>query len=186
MGVFDIIIAAILTYGFIRGLMKGLFVEVASLISLIAGVYGAIHFSYFVGDFLKTKLNWGEQYIRLVSFVITFALIVLVISLLGKLFTKLADFAYLGILNKILGGVFGALKLALILSVILMIFDKFNRTIPFVDQETTQKSILYEPVRKLAPMLFPNLIRNGEKQLQDQAGNPQDTEKKSEIPADEE
>ena len=165
MGIFDIIIAAILVFGFIRGLMKGLFVEVASLVALVAGVYGAIHFSYFVGDFLKTKVSWGEQYIRLVSFVITFAIIVLAISLLGKLFTKLADFAYLGILNKLLGGVFGALKLALILSVILMIFDKFNNTIPFVDKETTESSILYKPVRKLAPLLFPNLIREQEEKI---------------------
>lgn len=159
MGVFDIIIAAILVFGFIRGLFKGLFVEVASLVALVAGVYGAIHFSYFVGDFLKEKVSWQEQYITLVSFVVTFALIVLAISLLGKLFTKLADFAFLGWINKALGGVFGALKLALILSVILMVFDKFNNTIPFVDDEEKEKSMLYEPVRKLAPMLFPNLIK---------------------------
>jgi len=160
MGIFDIIIAVILVFGFIRGLMKGLFVEVASLVSLVAGVYGAIHFSYFVGDFLQAKVSWKESYITLVSFAVTFALIVLVISLLGKLFTKLADFAYLGWINKALGGVFGALKLALILSVILMVFDKFNNTIPFIDKSEKESSILYEPVRKLAPLLFPNLIKN--------------------------
>ncbi len=159
MGIFDIIIAAILVFGFIRGLMKGLFVEVASLVALVAGVYGAIHFSYFVGDFLKEKVSWEEQYITLVSFVLTFAIIVLAISLLGKLFTKIADFAYLGWINKALGGVFGSLKLALILSVVLMVFDKFNNTIPFVDESEKEQSILYEPVRKLAPMLFPNLIK---------------------------
>ena len=163
MGIFDIVIAAILVFGFIRGLMKGLFVEVASLVSLVAGVYGAIHFSYFVGDFLKTKVSWEENYIRLISFVITFAIIVFAISLLGKLFTKLADFAYLGILNKLLGGLFGALKLALILSIILMVFDKFNNTIPFVNKEEIANSILYEPVRKLAPALFPSLIKAKEK-----------------------
>ena len=160
MGIFDIIIAVILVFGFIRGLMKGLFVEVASLVALVAGVYGAIHFSYFVGDFLQAKVSWKENYITLVSFAVTFALIVLVISLLGKLFTKLADFAYLGWINKVLGGVFGALKLALILSVILMVFDKFNNTIPFVDKKEKDSSILYEPVRTLAPLLFPNLIRD--------------------------
>lgn len=161
MGIFDIIIAVILVFGFIRGLMKGLFVEVASLAALVAGVYGAIHFSYFVGDFLNEKVSWSEQYITLASFAITFAIIVLAISLLGKLFTKLADFAYLGWINKILGGVFGALKLALILSIVLLVFDKFNNTIPFVNAEEKEKSILYEPVRKLAPMLFPTLIRDG-------------------------
>jgi membrane protein required for colicin V production len=162
MGIFDIIITVILVFGFIRGIMKGLFVEVASLVALVAGVYGAIHFSYFVGDYLHTKVSWEEKYITLASFAVTFALIVLGISLLGKLFTKLADFAYLGWINKILGGVFGALKLALILSVVLMVFDKFNNTIPFVDKETKDTSILYEPVRKLAPMLFPNLIKYSE------------------------
>lgn len=159
MNIFDIIIAVILIFGFIRGLMKGLFVEIASLVALVAGVYGAIHFSYFVGDYLQTKVSWEESYITLVSFAITFAIIVLAISLLGKLLTKLADFAFLGWINKILGGVFGALKIALIFSVIILIFDKFNSVITFVKPEDRAKSILYEPVRKLAPTLFPNLIK---------------------------
>jgi len=161
MGIFDVIIAAILVFGFIRGLMKGLFVEIASLVGLIAGIYGAIHFSFFVGDFLKAKVNWDEQYITLASFAITFGIIVLAISLLGKLFTKIADFAYLGWINKFLGGVFGSLKLALILSITLMIFDKFNNTIPFIGKEEKEKSILYEPVRKLGSMLFPDYIKDG-------------------------
>ena len=165
MNIFDIVVAVILTFGFIRGLMKGLFVEVASLVALVAGIYGAIYFSYFVGDYLETKVSWNENYITLVSFAVTFAIIVLVISLLGKLFTKLADFAALGLLNKTLGGVFGALKVALILSVIIMIFDRFNSVITFVKAEDREKSILYEPVRKLAPTLFPSLIKEANDKL---------------------
>jgi len=160
MNIFDIIVAIILVFGFIRGIMKGLFVEVASLVSLVAGVYGAIHFSHFTGEYLKTKVNWDENYITLVSFAVTFAAIVLAISLLGKLFTKLADFAFLGWINKVLGGVFGVLKVALILSVIIMVFDRFNSVITFVKPEDRAKSILYEPVRKLAPTLFPTLIKD--------------------------
>lgn len=159
MAVIDIILAALLLYGFVRGLFKGLFVELASLVSLVAGVYGAIHFSYFVGDFLKDSVNWDEKYIAIVAFAITFIVIVLVISLLGKLFTKIADFASLGILNKLLGGVFGALKIGLILSVLLIVFDKLNSTIPFVSEEATQDSILYKPVKELAPMVFPNFLK---------------------------
>jgi len=158
MNTFDIIIAALLLFGFIRGLMKGLFVELASLISLIAGVYGAIHFSYFVGDFLKDSVDWDEQYVSIVSFAITFIAIVIVISLLGKIFTKIADFAALGALNKLLGGVFGILKIGLILSIILLIFDKLNKTIPFVSEETTEEAILYKPVKELAPLLFSDFL----------------------------
>lgn len=159
MNVFDIIIAALLLFGFVRGLMNGLFVEVASLVALIAGVYGAIHFSYFLGDFLKESVSWSEEYISLAAFAGTFVVIIIIIALLGKVLTKLADFASLGILNKILGGVFGALKIGLILSVVFIFFGKMNNTIPFIDKETLQESILYEPVKKIAPTIFPSIIK---------------------------
>ncbi len=159
MNIFDIIIAALLLFGFVRGLMKGLFVEVSSLIALIAGVYGAIHFSYFVGNYLNETVSWDEKYVTLSSFAITFIIIIVIIALAGKLLTKLADFASLGIINKILGGVFGALKIGLILSVVFIFFGKMNDTIPFVKKETLDESILFKPVKKLAPMIFPSIIK---------------------------
>ena len=158
MNTFDIIIAALLLFGFIRGLFKGLFVEIASLIALIAGVYGAIHFSYFVGDFLADRVAWEERYITIVSFAITFAIIVLTIGLLGKLFTKIADFASLGMVNKILGGIFGALKIGFILSIVLIVFTKLNNTIPLISEDQKEESILYEPVKNFAPTFFPNFL----------------------------
>ena len=163
MNTFDIIIAALLLFGFVRGLMKGLFVEIASLIALVAGVYGAIHFSYFLGEWLKNSVSWDEKYITLVAFAGTFVIIIIVIALLGKILTKIADFASLGILNKILGGVFGALKIVLILSLIFIFFGKINDTIPFVKKELLKESVLYSPVKKVAPMIFPSIIK-GENQ----------------------
>lgn len=160
MNTFDIIITALLLFGFVRGLLKGLFVEVASLVALVAGVYGAIHFSFFLGDWLKESLDWDEKYITLAAFAGTFVIIILVISLLGKALTKLADFASLGILNKLLGGVFGALKIGLILSVIFIFFGKINDTIPFVNKESLKESILYQPVKKIAPTIFPSIIKD--------------------------
>ena len=157
MTVIDIILGALILFGLVRGFMKGLFVEVASLVALVAGVYGAIHFSNFAAELLETRVDWNEKTINITAFAITFVVIVLAISLAGKALTKLADFAALGVLNKLLGGVFGALKIGLILSVILMVFNNLNKTIPFVEQDDLNDSVLYEPVRSLAPMIFPNL-----------------------------
>ena len=50
MSVVDIVLGSLLLFGTVRGLMKGLFVEVASLIALVVGVYGAIHFSGYAPD----------------------------------------------------------------------------------------------------------------------------------------
>lgn len=158
MSVIDIVLGALILFGLVRGFMKGLFVEVASLIALIAGVYGAIHFSNFAAEFLQNKTEWNEKTVNIVAFAITFVIIVLAIGLAGKALTKLADFAALGVINKLAGGIFGALKIALILSVILNVFDKMNNTITFVDEENIDSTILYKPVKSLVPLIFPNIL----------------------------
>lgn len=158
MNVFDIVIAAILIFVFVRGFSKGFFVEVASLIALIGGVYGAIHFSYFAADILENRVDWNENYIALTAFAITFVAIVVAVSFLGKVFTKIADFAALGLVNKVLGGVFSLLKSVLILSVIFVFFSRVNGTIPFVGKETLDNSILYTPVKKVVPTIFPSFV----------------------------
>jgi len=160
MAIIDIVLGALILFGLVRGFMKGLFVEVASLLALVAGVYGAMHFSNFAADFLQTKTEWNEKTINIVAFAITFVIIVLAIGLAGKALTKLANFAALGIINKLAGGVFGALKIALILSVVLNIFDKLNNTITLLDDDTKQDSILYKPVKSLVPMIFPNILES--------------------------
>jgi len=159
MSVLDIILSVLLLFGLVRGFMKGLFVEVASLVALIAGIYGAIHFSYYAANILENKVNWDEKYINIAAFAITFVLIILIISLAGKALTKLADFAALGIINKLLGGVFGALKIGIILSIVLMIFSRMNKSIPFFSEDELKSSILYEPVKTIAPLIFPNIIK---------------------------
>ncbi len=159
MNIFDIVITVFLLFGFVRGIMKGLFIEVASLVALIGGVWGSIHFSYFIGDFLKESVSWSEKQISLAAFAITFILIIVVVSLLGKFLTKLADLAALGLINKAFGGVFGLVKIGLVLSIVFIFFDRMNSTISFIDKETLEESILYKPVKSIAPTIFPSIIK---------------------------
>lgn len=166
MNIIDIVLGALILFGLIRGLMKGLFVEVASLLALVLGIFGAIHFSDFAAGLLADRLDWSDNTINIVAFAITFVIIVLAISLAGKALTKLADFAALGILNKLLGGVFGALKIGLILSVLLIIFNKLNETLPFLEKKHVEESVLFEPVKSLAPVIFPALVKS-EKEIND-------------------
>ena len=99
MSFLDIVLGLLLVWGLYKGLTNGLFVELASLIALIAGIYGAIHFSYVAGDYLSQNMAWNDRYIKITSFIVTFIAIVLLVHLAGKLLTKIADFAMLGLLN---------------------------------------------------------------------------------------
>ena len=159
MNIVDIIIVVILIFAAVRGFITGLFSSVASLVAIIAGVFCAIHYSHYVeAEFQDSVLEWSSNTYKIASFAITFLVVVLTILFLGKLLTKLADISSLGLLNKILGGIFGALKWSLILSVIFLLFDKFNKTIPFVEKETLEESILYSPVKSIIPTLFPAIM----------------------------
>lgn len=164
MNFIDIILGGVIVLGFVRGLMKGLFVEIASLIALIAGLYGAIHFSYFAGDFLVENFpSWEEKYVNLTAFAITFIVILIAVTMAGKLLTKVADFASLGILNKILGGAFGGLKMAVIIGAALVFFERTNNTMTFVEQDKIDGSALYEPVKEIGGFVFAYVLEETNK-----------------------
>lgn len=164
MNYIDIILGILLLWGLIKGLSKGLFVSLASLLALVAGIYIAVHFSHIVGDYLKQYVDWQETAIKLSAFAITFILVVILVSLAGKILTKIADYAALGILNKILGAAFGVLKMAFIASVIIIFVDAINRNITIIKPETINQSILYKPVRKLAPMVLPGILKSDDEE----------------------
>ncbi|MEL6811092.1 MAG: CvpA family protein [Bacteroidota bacterium] len=158
MNTVDIILGIILLLAFFSGFKKGLFVTLASLIGIIAGVFGAIYFSDFAGAYISRWFDWGDQITKLASFAVTFLIIVIVITMAGKFLTKIADFAALGLLNKLLGGVFATLQYAFIISVIFMFFNSNNVTGYVISEEKKNDSILYGPVASLAPLVIPKVM----------------------------
>src|SRR5690606_17824457 len=84
-----IVLALLLLWGFYRGFINGLFLDLASLIALSAGIYGAIHCSYSAGAHLAANMERDARCITLVSFVGTFIMIVVIVHVAGKLLAKL-------------------------------------------------------------------------------------------------
>lgn len=159
MNFLDIVLGLLLLWGLWKGLKNGLFLEIASIIALVAGIFGAIHFSYYAGDYLSQNMEWDERYINIAAFIITFIAIVLVVHIAGKFLTKIADFAMLGLLNKIAGGIFGALKVAVILGALLVFFERVNSSSGFVKKETLENSILYEPIKEIGAFVFSKVLK---------------------------
>ncbi len=158
----DIVLGVILLIAFYVGWKQGLIRALASLIGLIAGAYGAIYFSDFAAGHISKWFNWSEQTVNLVAFAVTFLGILFLVSALAKMLTKIADFAMLGILNKLLGGVFNALKSAFIISVIFMFVNASER-FSILSEEKREASMLYEPVAMLGPLVLPHIIQEVDK-----------------------
>lgn len=159
MNIVDIILGVILLYGLIRGFFRGFFAELASLVGFVLGIYIAVYFSHFLSDYLVERVSWNMRFVNLASFAITFIMVVFLISLAGKFLTKVAGFAALGILNKIIGAGFGFIKVAFVVSVVIMFFGSTNENIHIVEEKTLEDSILYAPIRTIAPLLIPTILR---------------------------
>ncbi|MBP6181788.1 CvpA family protein [Flavobacterium sp.] len=157
MSFLDIVLGGLLAYSFYNGIKNGLFVELASLVSLIVGIYFAIKFSSLIKGILTVLIHWNPHTIQVIAFVLTFILVVTVISLTGKFLTGIADFAYLGWINKLGGGFFRALKTVLILGIVFAIFEKINYHNFIAKKETLDKSLFYNPIQKTAGFIFPSI-----------------------------
>ncbi len=138
-------------------LKNGLFVELASLISLILGIYIAIRFSFLARIMLSGLVNWNPKTIQITAFIITFLVVVVAVSLLAKFLTSIANFAKLGVINQFGGGFFRLLKTVLILSIFLNLFEKINFNNLFAKKETLDKSIFYRPIQQSALFIYPSI-----------------------------
>lgn len=160
MGLLDILLGLPLIWGLWKGYKNGLFMEIASIVALVAGIFGAIHFSYITGNYLSEHLNWDERNMSIIAFIITLILIIIVVNLAGKLLTKVANFAMLGLLNKIAGGIFGMLKVAILLGAAFIFFDRMDNTFNLIQEETKEKSILYQPIKDIGALIFDTVLQN--------------------------
>ena len=148
----DLAVVCLLFYGLVRGALRGFFVEIASLLALVLGVFGALHFSSFTAGLLAKYLEW--EYLPLLAFALTFIGIIIGVAWIGKLLTKLAKVILLGFLNRLLGAVFGACKWLVICGVLIWILGQINVFISFLPEEITKSSLFFEPLQDLGGYLF--------------------------------
>ncbi len=155
MNYIDFIILVFLVFGLMKGYTDGLVKELASLLALIVGIWGAIKFSSFTAGKLYDFFDMTGNYVGIIAFLITFILIVIVIHFVGTVVDKFIDSIALGFLNRLLGIVFGVFKTALILSVIFVVLNAIDARHHFLPKEKIEQSHFYNPIADIAPALFP-------------------------------
>lgn len=147
MNTFDLIIAIPLLWGAIMGFRKGLILELASLAGLFLGIWGAMHFSDFTATYLSDWLEVSPSLISLSAFLLTFLIIVIAIYLLAKMIDKTLKLAALGPLIRITGAIFGLIKYALVITVLLYAFEAINSRWEFMAKESYQNAYGYKWLR---------------------------------------
>lgn len=153
----DIIILIPLLLWARQGYNKGFIISAASLLALILGLY----FAFFFSDFTATKLTEyftiDRDYLAIISFIVTFVVVVIAVVLVGNILQKFIDVLMLGFLNKAAGAVFGVLKGALYLSILIWLINFIDPSQNLIKQKYREGSLLFGPVESFGPLLYHQL-----------------------------
>lgn len=113
---FDLVVMVIVLFCLVRGAFKGLIREVAGIVAVMAGFYGAITYyplpAPFLAGFIET-----DSIRYLISFGVLFVGIVVLVNLLAAIIRKLLQLVFLGWVDRTFGLIFGTAKGLLIVSV---------------------------------------------------------------------
>ena len=154
----DIILLLCFVPAIITGISKGFVAQLVSLVSLIAGVWAAFHFSKPLANWLGGFITLEPNIMNIVAFALCVVLTVLLLNLAGKAITKLLQMAALGWANRLLGFLFAIFKTALVLSVLIFIFEPLNAQFGLVKQDIIDSSVIYHNILDgLADKIFPFL-----------------------------
>jgi membrane protein required for colicin V production len=123
------------------------------LIGLVVGIYCSIKFSKYV----STLIGIEGEYSILVAFFVTFIAVYLLSLFLGKCIEGLMKMMKMGIMNNILGSVFGLLKCVCMLSVVMyyVVLIDFDKVI--ITDKTREQSLFYQPIERTGNLLIGTL-----------------------------
>ena len=166
MSTLDIILAVFLFYFAFKGFTNGIIISIATLAGLVLGFYAASHFSEFTANWLQHDMGLKSGNIKLIAYIVTFVIVVVLIFLLGRFMTGVVKTVGLGIVNRLAGALFGIAKGVLIASLLFLLFSRIDPRESLFTAEHKQGSVLYKPVAAIAPAVIP-LVKKYTAQVED-------------------
>lgn len=143
----DWFILLILIGGLIRGYTVGAVRQVGSVLGIGAGLLFSVEFMDSVGALIVTSLGLSDALAPLAGFTVLFLGVYVLFIALSRLVEQLFDTLSLSIVNQMLGGGVGAVKAALLLSLLFLVFGSME----LPEQETRNDSVFYHPIAELLP-----------------------------------
>lgn len=155
MATIDWVIIILLALGAVSGFMKGFFKQLAALVGLIAGLLVARALFAGLGEQLAVAVGTSVTFGQILAFLLIGLIVPLGLSLLASALTKIVDMAGLGFINRFLGAVFGAIKYALVISLVIHFIDFVDSKDNLIHSTTKGSSLLYYPIKDFSAFFYP-------------------------------
>ncbi len=149
----DVILGAVLAFFIFRGVSRGFWRQLLGLAGWLGGLILAFWFSTPLTNYLQFRFESLPPVLApLVAFALIFLFVYFFTRLAASALTRMSEKIYLGWLNRLLGGAVGAIKGAVILSLILWGISLLP--VETYTKQMRQHSKLYTPIESIVPHLF--------------------------------
>lgn len=155
MNTLDIILLICFIPAIFQGLKKGFISQIVSIVSIIAGLWASARFADIVGSFIGQYITASEQVMKVIAFAVILIAAFVVLGIVGKILEGIFNLVMLGWVNKLLGVAFALLKCSLIVGLAIIVFNSTNESLGLVQESVLNESALYPPLKKLAYEVFP-------------------------------
>jgi len=150
----DFFILFVLFLALLSGYKRGAFKEISTFIGLIIGLIFAVSNADWLTTQLGGRINMSPSVLYVFSFIIVFSVAMLILKLVGRYFYRLVKITPMSVPNKVFGGLFGAAKGLLALSLLFLLFV-FPTPFKKLDMAIGE-SAMVKPVRGFAPIIYDN------------------------------
>lgn len=154
---FDLTVGILLLIAVINGYRKGLIMQLVGLAILLLSVIFGGRVAEMILPHLTGWINLSPEAARVLSFLLAFAAIAVVLTLVGKLIQRFFDLVLLSFLNRLGGAVIAAGTMMLFLSVLLNLVLLLDRSETVINPQIKQDSFFYSRVEAVVPAIVPHL-----------------------------
>ncbi len=155
----DIILIIPLVWGTYRGFYRGIISEITSLVAMIIVFYVSIKFYAVFATFLSSHLHskLSPAYISIAAFVILFLVLLVLVYALSMKIEKMTEALHVSLINHIAGGIFGFIKWAFMISIVISLIGMFGNKLDFSIIKFNHTWI-YNHLEMIAPNMMPGLL----------------------------
>ena len=148
--IIDIIALTLIVVYFVRGWRKGAIVAVFSLVGVLLGIICALKLSGTFATYLFSRGWVTSGWAQIIAYVLLFVGIIWLVRLGAKLIQRSVEAVMLGTVNRLLGGLFYGLLVAVVFSAGLWLADQVHALSP----ETIASSKTFPYLVPVAPWVF--------------------------------
>lgn len=154
----SIAIISVIAIYFISGMRRGLIRQIADIVGIIVAFVGAFYFAHYLAQYLEREFSLYYKISLVIAAVVLFVAIILVFRLIGVVLRRFADITLLSGVDALGGGLLGAFKGVLLVSLILVIVF----SLPFPDdlKADLRSNRLVAAIHPVLPWLFNLALKN--------------------------